>query len=724
MVLASPVPPDVITRDPQGRVTLRATRLSAPLVLDGRLDDEVYSLVPGAGDFIQQEPHEGQPVTDKTEIWVFFDNKNVYVSARMWYLHPETIVANEMRRDGQPTWSTNDNLGVLLDTFNDDRSGFYLNTNALGAVRDALLTDEERNANLDFNLVWDVRSRRFSEGWTTEMVIPFKSLRYPKGREQVWGFNVQRVDRGKNEFSYLTPMPASYGGTGIWRPSAAATLVGLEAPPAGGGNFELKPYALSSVTTDRQARPALSNDPDAAFGFDAKYKITKSLNADFTYNTDFAQVEVDSQQVNLTRFSLFYPEKREFFLEGQNTFAFGGAGGQGGGGGAPILFFSRRIGLSAGVPVSIAAGGRLLGRVGPYTVGLISVRTKESVAARAPSTTFSVVRIRRDVLRRSAIGIIATDRAPSEGGPAGSNQVLGVDTTLALFRDVVVNAYYARSRTPVSSADDSSYRGQLRYNGDRYGAEADHVKVGPGFNPEVGFLARTDYVRNYAFGRFSPRPKRLSGVRKVSWEASVEDITGTTDGLQTRTANGTFRIFAENGDDFSVQRIQTEDRPKSSFSVARAPISAGSYQFGETKFTYGLGPQRPVFGSVSVSRGSFYGGHKTEISYNGRVSPTTRFMVEPNVTFDWLQMPQGDFTARLVSARSTFTVTPRMSVGALVQFNSTADALGTNVRFRWEYQPGSDFFVVYSDGRDANSQGFPGLLNRSVAIKFTRLFRS
>ena len=721
VVPAPPLAPAVIARDAQGRVTIRATQLSEPLVIDGRLDEPVYTSVRSFGDFIQADPHEGQRATDKTDVWVFYDNKNVYISLRVWYAHPETIIANEMRRDGQPIWSTNDNIGILLDTFHDHRSGFYLNTNALGGVRDALLTDEERNASLDFNLVWDVKSRRFGQGWTTEMVIPFKSLRYPAGRQQVWGFQIQRVDRSKNEVSHLTPIPASYAFFGIWRVSAAATLVGIEAP-TGGGSFELKPYALSSVSSDRQVNPPLSNDLSKSFGFDARYKITRGLNADFTYNTDFAQVEVDNQQVNLSRFSLFFPEKREFFLEAQTTFNFGGPN-------APILFFSRRIGLTPdGAPVSIAAGGRLLGTVGPYTVGLLSIETKASAEARAPATAFSVVRVKRNVLSRSSIGMIATDRSPSAAG-AGSNQVFGVDASLALLQNVNANAYYARSQTrrPSGSGSDDaeSYRGQVGYNGDRYGALIDHMKVGPSFNPEIGFLFRpAGYVRNFAYGRFSPRPTRLPGVRKLSWEASLEDFASTAGAPQTRVLFGIFKVIQNSGDELDISRAQTEDWPPSAFRVTGAPIAAGSYDFGATTVAYALGPQRPLTGLLSASRGSFYGGRKTELSYNGRVSPTSQLIVEPIITLDWLHMPQGEFRSRLVSARTTYTMTPRMFLAALIQYNSSSNQLGTNVRFRWEYEPGSDVFVVYNDGRDTLGRGFPTLLNRSFSIKFTHLFRS
>jgi hypothetical protein len=639
------------------------------------------------------------------------------VSVRVWYARPNTIVANELRRDAPSIWATNDNIGIVLDTLNDRRSGYYVNTNALGAIRDVQLADEDRNVNFQFDMVWDVKSRRFRDGWTTETAIPFKSLHYQAGRQQVWGLNIQRVDRGKNEFSHLAAIPASYGPAGVFRVSVAASLVGIEAPPTA-GRLELKPYAVSGLTTDRLAVPAVSNALDATVGLDARYKITRTLNADVTVNTDFAQVEVDNQQVNLTRFSLLFPEKREFFLEGASNFSFGGAG-------APIVFFSRRIGLTPeGLPAPVTAGGRVLGRAGPYTVGLLTIQADTSSLSHVPATTFSVARVRRNVLNRSAIGLIGTHRSSSVGG-TGSNSVVGADANLGLFHNVTANAYYAVSRGGTPSGEETSYRGQLRYAGDRFGAEADRMTVGAGFNPEIGFLFRpAGYVREFGFGRFSPRPGGIAAIRRLSFEGSIENFSSVTGALQSRVATGTFRIFQSSGDDVVLSRTQTEDRPQSEFRVAGTNIAPGTYLFGETTARYVLGPRRPVTGSAYVRQGRFYDGHKTELGYDGRVSITPRLIVEPILIVNWFSMPTRSFTTTLASARVSLAVTPRMSLTVLAQENTTTSRFGVNGRFRWEYRPGSDLFVVYSDGRDSSISGVPALLNRNILVKVTRLLRS
>ncbi|PYR65782.1 MAG: hypothetical protein DMF88_18595, partial [Acidobacteria bacterium] len=370
----------------------------------------IYSQVPAIGDFVQQEPHEGEPATERTELWIFFDETNIYFAVRCLDDQPERIIANEMRRDSNNIFQ-NDNVQLVIDTFYDRRSGVLFQTNALGALSDQEVSDE-RNFNRDWNTVWDVKAARTEEGWSAEFVIPFKSLRYRASGPQTWGFNIQRRIPWKNERSYLSGVPASYGGRGIYKLSSAATLVGLEVPPQG-RNLELKPYGISAVTTNRQAKPAFANDLTGDAGFDVKYGLTKGLTADVTYNTDFAQVEEDEQQVNLTRFSLFFPEKREFFLEGQGIFGFGPPTRENQSFGAatslmPLMFFSRQIGLSGSQEVPILAGGRVTGRAGRNAVGLLNIETRASEQAGAAATNFSVVRVRRDILRRSAIGLIGT----------------------------------------------------------------------------------------------------------------------------------------------------------------------------------------------------------------------------------------------------------------------------------------------------------------------------
>ncbi len=456
-----PAPPDVIARDGEGRATIRAVKLTDAVRLDGQLDEQVYQTVPAITGFIQQAPDEGAPATEKTEAWIMFDERNLYVAGRVWDSAPPSAwVANEMRRDTSQL-RQNDTFAVVLDTFYDRRNAVSFYTNPLGALADFALTNEG-NPNSDWNPVWDVRTGRFDSGWTVEMEIPFKSLRYRQGPAPLWGVQLRRNVRRKNEWAYITPLPISAGGgpAGIFRVSDAATLVGLEVP-SGSKNLEIKPYGIGGLTTDLNTSPPVSNVGDGDFGVDVKYGITQNLTADFTYNTDFAQVEVDEQQVNLTRFSLFFPEKREFFLEGRGIFDFarggitggsGGAlrrGGSGGGffggGNAPTLFYTRRIGLERGTIVPILGGGRVTGKVGAFDVGALSIQTDDEAISGAAMTNFTVARVKRDILRRSSIGGLFTNRSVSLAGD-GSSRTYGADATFSFYENVNLVGYLARPR--------------------------------------------------------------------------------------------------------------------------------------------------------------------------------------------------------------------------------------------------------------------------------------
>ncbi len=718
----APQAPEVVSRDAGGRATLRAVRLPEPLQVDGRLEERVYRDVPSVTGFIQQEPNEGAPETEKTEVWVFFDGASVYFSARLWDSEPERMIANEMRRDNRGIFN-NENFAVILDTFYDRRNGFLFQTNPLGALWDGQVTDEE-DTNSDWNTIWHVKSTRFPEGWTMEMAIPFKSLRYREGETQIWGINFRRIVKWKNEWVYLTPISAAFSREGIQRLSSAATVVGIETPERS-MNLELKPYVTAEALTDRTIDPPMENDLDADFGFDAKYGVTKSLTFDFTYHTDFAQVEDDEAQVNLTRFDLFFPEKREFFLEGQGIFNFASPEGDPfeGASDTPILFFSRRIGLVDEQEVPILAGGRLTGRAGPYTLGLLSISTDELLSAGAPQTNFSVVRMKRDVLRRSNIGIIGTYRTENLDG-TGANAAMGLDGNFNFYENLNLNAYYAKTGTPGRSERDESYRAALSYDGDRYGFDAEHLLIGPDFNPEIGFVLRDDIRKTSLGARFSPRPESIEAVRKFDFEASYDLYQTTAGDLETELFDVEFRTHFESSDMANLGYGRSQEVLFEPFEIVEGVfIPVGAYEFDRYQASYWFGRQRPVSGWLGLDFGGFFGGERTEFGYWGRVDFSSRLSLEPNIAINWVDLPGDSFTTELVRLRATYNLSPRSFVGALLQYNSEDDSFSTNLRFRWEYQPGSDLFLVYSEGRDTFSASSPLLESRSFVVKFTRLFR-
>ena len=707
----------MLTRDEEGRTTVRATRIDQPLEVDGRLEESWYHTIPSLDQFIQQEPSVGEPTTEKTEAWIFFDDENIYFAARNWDSQPQRMVMNELRHDSA-NLIQNEHMSIIIDTFHDRRNGVIFLVNALGGMLEESFVDE-RNPNRDWNTVWNAQAGRFENGWTFEVAIPFKSLRYRPGTGQTWGVNLNRIIRWKNERTYLAPLPASFG---IHRVSVAATLAGLETPPPA-KNLEIKPYAIAGITTALAANPVIRNDGDGDAGLDVKYGVTRGLTADFTLNTDFAQVEEDEQQVNLTRFSLFFPEKREFFLEGQGIFNFGGRAATGAGNDTPILFFSRQIGLSSGREVPLIAGSRLTGRAGAYTLGLLNIQTDDLPAANARATNFTAMRVRRDVLQRSNVGAMFTRRSKSTRAE-GPNDAYGIDGLFSFYQNVRVNTYLARTRTTGFSGDDWSYRGEFDYNADRYGFQAEHLSVGEDFNPEIGFLRREDFRKSALNLRFSPRPGPAGPVRKFYYTAGINYITNGTGRLESRLATAGFRADFQSGDQFSTDYNRTYELLEQPFLIATGvTVPTGGYSFQAVAANYTFGPQRKVSGTVSIAGGSFYTGHQTAASYRGRVNVIRRLTVEPAVSVNWVDLDEGEFTTKLASMRATVPLTPRSFISALLQYNSSMNAFSNSIRFRWEYQPGSELFVVYSEGRNTSGVGFPQLESRGFIVKINRLLR-
>jgi len=555
-----------------------------------------------------------------------------------------------------------------------------------------------------------------------EIAIPFKSLRYQPGREQTWGINLRRTIRGRNEYAYIAPIRPEWGVGGFFRASAAATLVGLEVPTSGKG-LEIKPYGVSRLTTDTLVRPAIRNDVSQDVGLDVKYGVTKSLTADFTYNTDFAQVEVDEAQVNLTRFNLQFPEKRDFFLEGQGIFAFGGITG-GGGGDAPTIFYSRRIGIQGSSVVPINVGGRLAGRVGRYSIGALNIGTDRLSTPDVAATNFTVLRVRRDVLTRSSIGALFTNRSVSRVAPGGS-QVYGVDANFALSQNTNLGGYYAQSRTDGLSRDAASYRANFNYVADRYGVQVDRTVVGDNFNPEVGFLRRTRFRSNYGSLRFSPRPKRNSTIRQFVYETTFDYTTDNEDRLESRGLTAAARMELQNSDSFSLTYLRESELLRLRFAPSTAiAIPAGRYSFQHVRASWSPGQQHRLSGVLAVDVGQFYDGTRQTASVNARLGITNQFGIEPNISLNWLERLGTRETVRVAGARATYTMTPRMFVAALLQHSSSSRSLAANLRFRWEYQPGSELFVVYSDAHDTS--GIVGnylLQNRGLVVKVNKLLR-
>ena len=737
-VIDGPPPPELpemLARDAAGRVTVRAIKLKQPLKVDGQLDEAVYQEFQPFGGFVQVAPNYGATQSERTDIWISYDTENIYVTCRCWDSEPpEKWIANELRRDTNQL-RQNDHIGVMFDTFYDRRSGFLFYTNPLGARADYSVVDEG-GPNTDWNPVWESKTGRFDGGWTVEMAIPFKSLRYRSGADQVWGIQLRRSVRRKNEWAYLTPVPQNLAGPQAFnRISAGGTLVGLDLPAAG-KNLELKPYATSRLTTDRTVVPPLHNDLTGDLGGDVKYGVTANLTADFTYNTDFAQVEIDEQQVNLTRFSVFFPEKRDFFLEGRGIFEFA----RGGITGAqfspvvstsiqPYLFYSRRIGLNRNRIIPIDVGGRLTGKAGKYGIGVMNIQTGDDEASGTPPTNFSVIRIKRDILKRSSIGGMFTNRSKSVLLP-GSNQAYGVDAAFSFFQNVGISTYWARTESPGLTDDTDSYQGLFDYGADRYGAHLEFLKVGDNFNPEVGFIARDNFKRAYGTARFSPRPKNSKVVRKYTWQVNEDYFRNGQGQRETEITSGRFSVELNNSDVFTFDLTNDYELLLRPAPILGITVPVGSHEFLNTTTSYAFGAQRRVSGTVSLQAGEFYNGTLTAVGFStARVSVMKQFSFEPTISLNRFETETSTVTTRLYRTRADYAFSPLMFASALLQYSSSDRAFSSNWRFRWEYRPGSELFVVYTDEHDttgpllATPTTVRGLKNRGFVVKVNRLLR-
>jgi hypothetical protein len=741
---AAPVAPEVVSRSVSGRTIVRATRLMTPLRVDGRLDEEVYATVKSVSGLIQSVPNQGQPSTELTEAWIMFDDDFFYLAGRMHEsVPPNQWVANELRRDTSQL-RNNDLFGVLLDTFNDKRNGFHFYVNPLGGFADQIITDEG-NPNADWNPVWQVRTARFDGGWTAEFAIPFKSIRYDAGSNQTWGIQLRRSIRRKNEWTHLTALPPIGGGSNsIFRVSAAATLVGLDLP-ATNARVELKPYvigrATTAVTTPNGERQ-FENDLAGDYGLDAKYGVTANLNADITMRTDFAQVEVDEQQVNLTRFSIQFPEKRDFFLEGRGIYDFGRtAGGPGNGNATPVnqtptLFYSRRIGLNTvrgqQVIIPIDVGGRLTGKVGDWSVGLLNLETRAEAASNSPKTNFTVGRLKRDILKRSYVGAMVTNRSESFAVPGGSNLAYGADAFFSLFQDVTLVGYWARSMTEGREEDRDSYQARAEYAADRWGAKLEYLKVGDNFDPEIGFVRRRNVGRTFSTFRFSPRTSGRKRVRRYNMEGTFEYLRNGVGQTESRQESARFSAEFQSSDVFQAQLHRSYELLVNPFNVfPGVSIPRGDYTFSDANVSYQFGQQRRMSGTASFQVGHYYNGDITAVGFSGgRIAILKQWSAEPSLSLNRVTGVEDggasprDFTSTVVRLRSDYGFTARMFASSLVQWNSADNVLSSNFRFRWEYKLGSELFVVYTDERDSlNRTGYPDLKNRAFVVKFNRFVR-
>lgn len=707
-------------RPPGGDLGAYRIPAGAEVRLDGVLSEPFWSEAPVLDEFRQREPLEGVDATERTEVRVVYGPDALYVGVTAFDSRPDEVVARIRQRDRLMSGSGfglsfegDDAVAIVFDPFLDRRNGVLFATNPNGAQFDALLTDEGDEINSDWRGVWDVAATRTGTGWSAEFAIPWRTLRYPGDSSRGWGFNVTRVIQRENEEVLWRSWEREGGG--FERISRAGRLTGLVDLPRPRANVEVKPYALGGL---RWTRPddggALDDDATGDVGLDLKSEIRPGLVLDLTVNTDFAQVEVDDQQVNLTRFNLFFPEKRDFFLENAGLFEFGRAGFFG----PPpfLMFFSRRIGIGPDGAVPILGGGRLTGRLGGQSVGLLSVATDESGGR--DREVFNVARIKRDVGEANYVGAMVTDRR----GHGDANTVAGVDARFVLHPTLIADGFVGRSFTEGAGGEGTVFSGSLNYTADLWGGFAEVLQVGEGTRASSGFVARTDYRNAQLNLRRSFRPGFL-GVRKVDFRLNGQYETTVGGRFQGRSVSASMGPNWDTGDSFTVSVERGAEEVDGAFTLADSlPVPAGRFSTDQLSLRGSTGGRRPWALSVNVSSGDLYGGDLLRYGGSLTLAPTPSLAFTTGFDRNAVDLPSGEFTADVTSLRLTWALSTRITTNALFQYNGLTDDLITNVRFNFIHRPGSDLFVVFTEDRVRDGSDW-FTEDRGLVVKLTYLFR-
>ena len=730
-MLAAATPPGAAAQ--QAASTIPQLTVGRPLenarpVLDGRVDEPLWQQVPPFSAFVQQEPDEGAPATERTEVRFLLDRQTLYIAVICFDSSPDDIVVSQSRRDAD--LDDTDSIQVLLDTFNDGQNAFIFGTNPFGIEYDGQVMAEGQAGQSNrggFNLNWDadwiVRTQMTERGWEAEFAIPLKTLRYSPGQERTWGVNVLRNIRRKNEQVFLSPVPRGYS---LHRVSVAGKLGGLALPAR--RDVKLLPFVSGAVNDEKSLRTdTVSRTGDV--GIDVKWGVRADLTLDLTVNTDFAQVEADEQQVNLTRFPLFFPEKRPFFLENAQLFELGQPR-------SIDLFFSRRIGLSAaGEPIDILAGGRLSGKLGGFNVGLLNMQTDSAVNERtgrtlAPANNFTVLRLQREVGRSTFGAMFVGRQGVGDRAPAGDyNRAYGLDLGWQASTNGRYTAFLARTESPASKGG-TDYAGgtSYTYTNDVWTGGTGYTQVGERFNPEVGFLRRRGYRSVEGRTNLRYQPKQWPWIRRIQPHANFTAYLDLQNRLESSQGHWHFfDIQTLSGSRFGYVFITGQDRPRRPFTIyqdvtgRRVVVPAGEYAWTYGEFEGHTDLSDPISATLAHKVGAYYDGdyHGWDLTVGLRAG--ARLLSELGWKRDDITLAGGRFRNDLVPMKVSYAFTSLASLQGLIQYNKQASSLSSNIRLALLNRSGTGFFLVYNDRRDTSPFTPDELLGRSFIVKYTRL---
>jgi len=709
-----------------GQYITSAVKASSDPVMDGDvLNDPAWANVPEVTTFIQKTPDEGQSVSEKTAVKVMYTEKTFYVSVVCYDTNPGEIVISDTRRDSP--LNNSDSFSFIIDTFKDFQTGYLFGTNPAGIEYDAQITGGGEGGsmmrrfsmgtgggfNVNWDAVWEVKSQKGDFGWSAEFAIPFKTLRYATNKDQSWGINFERVIARKKEEAHWSPISRQHT---MNRLVSAGTLTHMNVPTS--RNIKILPYVLGQNNVNKSETTSKSSDGN--FGLDAKLSIGSSMSLDLTYNTDFAQVEADEQQINLDRFSLFFPEKRAFFLENAGLFSVGSGGGFFG----PDIemFFSRRIGVGpGGAPVPILGGGRLTGTAGGMKIGILSMRT-EAVKDITEANQYSVFRLKKELPNRTHIGAMYTalDHMGTDGYV---NNAYAFDAQIGIGELSKIVVFAGLTETPEMDKDNAyAYRMEIARDTKQISTIASYTEVGASFNPEMGYLKRENYRKwsGRIFTRF--RPENKFGLLEIRPHVNYDGYW-KLDGFQE---SGRWHIDNHwefrSGFEIHTGTNLVKEGVIEVFEISDSVfVSAGTYDDQEIQIMIMTNQAKPISFSSMNRIGGFFGGDRINMTPTVRLRYKDRFTSEFSFNFNKVNLPGGNFTTNLLRARLTYSFTPKMYIQSLLQYNNQSDQWSMNWRFIWQRSAGTGLYLVYNQVQDYD--GIPiEKSTKSFVVKYSYLF--
>ena len=708
---------------------------AAPPVVDGDvLGDPAWAAVPFATGFRQTNPDEGEPATERTEVRVLFTADTLYVGVVCYDRNPEAIIVTDSRRDS--SLSDSDSFQLIFDTFLDKQNGFVFGTSPAGQEYDGQVVNEgvggsgmgrggaSRGGGGGFNLnwdgVWQVRTQVSDAGWSAEFGIPFRTLRYPAGNPQTWGVNFQRTIRRRNETAYWAPLTLQYN---LFRVSQAGWLSGLQVPRGSTRNLQFTPY-VTGETIRLDADPARGTTALGDIGGDLKYSVTSGLTLDATYNTDFAQVEVDEQQINLDRFNLYFPEKRSFFLENAGAFTVSNAGGAVQGDPAQTeLFFSRGIGIEQGRVVPIVAGARLSGKVSnAVTVGFLNMQT-EAVDGLTPANNFTVARVRRDLPNRSSIGGLLVNRQATGRLAAGDNynRTYAFDGRMGIGQNGDIQGFVGRTETPGREGRDHAYNVGANYESQTWRFQGGFMESGEDFNPEVGFTRRVGFRKVDGGIFYTWRPENFLKSFELRPHVTYNRFWDFNGFMETSLLHMDNRWEFEDSSTLVTAWNVRGEGVKEPFEVSGIPVPIGEYEWSEGNIWFNYNRSAPVNAGVRLVFGGFFGGDILSVrsSLNARYAETFNFSLI--WTRNNIDLPAGSVVTNLLGTRVAYNFSPRLFAQSLVQYNDSDQLWSVNFRFGWLQDANTGLFLVYNETEGIREFIPPGA-GRSVILKYSYLF--